>query len=148
MNRNKHLQKPMPKLEIPEDSEEMSLSAPLGSRSNSPSSSSSTSSENSFVSRSDIRQIVNQESNDLMPTIQINPIQNELMNKKLIEWDKNDVMKFLKYAGLKRYEKLFKDLEVDGIVLNFLDKEQAKDAGVMSIHCPKLMYKIEEFKTG
>jgi len=80
------------------------------------------------------------------PTGQGLTIQERLKRKKILEWDNKDAIEFLEYAGLSRYQKLFKNLEVDGIVLNFLDKEQAKEAGVMGIHCPKLMYKIQEFK--
>jgi len=81
-----------------------------------------------------------------VPTGQVLTIEERLKRKKLLEWDNKDAIDFLEYAGLSRYQKLFKKLEVDGIVLNFLDKEQAKEAGVMGLHCPKLMYKIQEFK--
>lgn len=68
-----------------------------------------------------------------LPDNQINVLVNDKMtiyDKNYKDWNVSDVCKFLKYIGVKSYEDVFVDHEIDGLAFMYLNNKDLKQLGV------------------
>jgi len=77
--------------------------------------------------------------------VEFKPPAKRMKKQSLKDWDIKQVEEFLESIRLASYVTKFKENEVDGEVLYYLDESTAKDL-VKSFHVKKLLRKIQEMK--
>jgi len=69
-----------------------------------------------------------------------------LQSKDMKSWTRTEVCSFFEHIELPMYSKIVEEKYIDGDVLFYLDRKQAKALEIQIFHLPKLLRKIDEIK--